>query len=234
MISIIIPAHNEKDNLLQLVEFLTNIEESSATEVIIAQSSDCCDHIEPLEIGAAVKIIKCAKKGRACQMNEGAMHAKGEILAFLHADVKPPNSFLIDIKNTIKNGFDAGFFSYKFDKDSFWLSINAFFTAKDGLFTGGGDQCLFIRKSVFSELGGFDERQVLMEDFEFFKRMKKSKVPYKIVKNDLVVSSRKYESNSYLRVNISNLLLVILFKMGYPSKKLKFLHNKLLRTPYDE
>ena len=101
------------------------------------------------------------------------------------------------------------------------------------MFTGGGDQCLFIKKQVFEAVGEYNENQVLMEDFEFFKRMKKNKVPYTIIKNDLVVSARKYECNSYLRVNLSNLLLVLLFKLGYPGDKLKILHNKLIRTPYN-
>jgi hypothetical protein len=125
------------------------------------------------------------------------------------------------------------FFSYRFDKDYWYLRLNASFTSKDGPFTGGGDQCLFIRKTVFNQLGRFNEEQVLMEDFEFFGKMKKQKVPYTIIKNDLVVSARKYECNSYLRVNLSNFLLVVLFKLGYPSKKLKILHNKLIRTPYN-
>ncbi len=233
MISIIIPAHKEKSNLIQLVTYLGDMDNSGSYEIIIAQSPDCCEDIAKIANGTSVRLVKCEKKGRACQMNEGAEHAKGEIVAFLHADVRPPKDFLGDIESALATGFDAGFFSYKFDKDNFWLGINAFFTAKDGLFTGGGDQCLFIRKSVFKKLGGFDAKQVLMEDFEFFKRMKKNKIPYTIIKNDLVVSARKYESNSYLRVNLSNLLLVILFKLGYPSQKLRFLHDKLLRTPYN-
>lgn len=122
------------------------------------------------------------------------------------------------------------FFSYKFDSERFWLKINAYFTASDGIFTGGGDQCLFIKKETFKRLDGFNENQVLMEDFEFFKRMKKAKVPYKIVKNDLLVSARKYDHNSYLKVNFCNLMMIVLFKLGYPSKKLKSLYSNMLRT----
>ena len=161
-------------------------------------------------------------------MNEASKIANGDVLVFLHADVKPPKSFLNDIQKTINSGYDAGVFSYKFDRENFFLKINASFTGKDSIFTGGGDQCLFIRKSVFENLGRFNEEQVLMEDFEFFKRMKKSKVPYTIIQNDLIVSARKYEKNSYVRVNLSNLLLVTLFNLGYPGNKLKYVNTWVL------
>jgi GT2 family glycosyltransferase len=167
-------------------------------------------------------------------MNLGAQHALGEVLVFLHADVWPPMQFLRDIATAIDRGKEAGFFSYKFNSTSKLLQLNASFTKRDGLFTGGGDQCLFIKRNVFNKLGGFDEEQVLMEDFEFFKRMKKNKVSYTIIDNALVVSARKYEHNSYIRVNLSNLLLLSLFKLGYPPLGLKQLHNKLIRTPYQQ
>jgi rSAM/selenodomain-associated transferase 2 len=232
MISVIIPAHNEKENLAVLLPQLSNLAIGHSVEVLVCLSKDTTDNSEKTTGFETVKYLSCNKRGRAVQMNDGATLAKGEVLVFLHADVKPPNNFFQDIIQTIKSGNDAGFFSYKFDKENFFLKLNASFTSKDGIFTGGGDQCLFIKKEVFENLGGFNENQVLMEDFEFFKRMKTKKVPYQIVKNDLVVSSRKYSNNSYLRVNMTNFLLVFLFKFGYKPEKLKRLHNRLLRLPY--
>ncbi|WP_394971243.1 TIGR04283 family arsenosugar biosynthesis glycosyltransferase [uncultured Croceitalea sp.] len=232
MISVIIPAHNEKENLLQLLPVLFSLAASHDVEVIVCLSRDTNDNSDKINGFNQLRHVSCNKKGRAVQMNGGAQKAKGDILVFLHADVKPPENFFRDIKQTIDQGNDAGFFSYKFDKENFFLNLNASFTTKDGIFTGGGDQCLFIKKETFDELGGFNEKQVLMEDFEFFKRMKRKGVSYKIVNNDLIVSSRKYDNNSYLRVNLTNFLLVILFKLGYKAEKLKKLHNSLLRLPY--
>jgi len=232
MITIIVPAHNEQANLESLLPQLVELSKDCSAEIIVALSSDNLDDSETILKRENVRFTKCSEKGRAVQMNKAANLAAGNVLVFLHADVKPPESFLNDIMHTLDNGYDAGFFSYRFDKKSFFLRINASFTSKDGIFTGGGDQCLFIKKEFFDDLGRFDENQVLMEDFEFFERMKKNRLRYKIIKNDLIVSARKYHNNSYLRVNLSNMLLVLLFKIGYPPKKLKSLHNRLLRIPY--
>jgi len=234
MITIIVPAHNEQKNLEKLLPNLNNLSGDNDIEVIVALSCTNSDASETIANLSNVRFIKCTATGRAAQMNHAANLARGNVLAFLHADVKPPKTFIADIERAIDNGCEAGFFSYRFDKKSFLLSINASFTSKDGIFTGGGDQCLFIKKVIFESLGRFDEHQVLMEDFEFFERMKKSKVRYKIIKNDLIVSARKYQNNSYLRVNVSNMILVLLFKWGYPPQKLKTLHNRLLRLPYQK
>ncbi len=228
MISIIVPAHNDERNLIELLESIATIQDKNSAEIILALSPD--SQTKMLDAyGEQVQLLKCKQKGRAVQMNEGSQIANGEILAFLHADVRPPDSFLPDIIKVMRD-YDAGFFSYKFDRDNFWLKVNTFFTGKNGLFTGGGDQCLFIRSTIFQRLGRFNQDLLLMEDFDFFKRMKREQVSYTIVKSNLVVSARKYESNSYLRVNLSNLLLVILFKLGYPSTKLKSIHDRLIRT----
>ena len=234
LISVIIPAHNEIKNIKELVPKLLGIGLGGEFEILVCVSPSNSDASLGLTYSKEVKLLSCPNSGRASQMNFGAAAAEGEILTFLHADVRPPNTFFSDIKTSIENGFKAGFFSYRFDKDNFFLRLNASYTSKDGIFTGGGDQCLFIQKTTFETLGCFDDRQVLMEDFEFFKRMKKAKVPYKIIKNDLTVSARKYENNSYARVNLSNLLLVFLFKMGYAPDKLKTLHNRLLKLPYQK
>jgi len=232
MTTIIIPAHNEKENLKRLLPLLNRLRKGHEVEVLVALSCSNDDGSQAMLTDYKASGIPCDTKGRAAQMNTAARMAKPGILVFLHADVIPPEGFIQDIQTTIAEGNDAGFFSYRFDKKSFFLQINAAFTAKDGIFTGGGDQCLFIKKEAFVSLNGFDEQQILMEDFEFFKRMKQNGLRYTIVKNDLVVSARKYATNSYVRINLTNFLLVVLFKCGYPAKKLKALHDRLIKMPY--
>jgi len=232
LISVIIPAFNEEENLKCLLPLLDELSMEHNVEIIVS-IGECTgnykDCIKALKNG---RLVADKRKGRAKQMNDGAAMAKGDTLVFLHADVTPPKGFFEDIKETLSNGYDAGFFSYKFDKNTFFLKLNASFTRKDGVFTGGGDQCLFIKREIFLKMRGFNESQVLMEDFEFFKRMKKNKVRYTIVDNALTVSARKYKDNSYVKVNLTNLLLVFLFKIGFAPQRLKTVHDRLLRLPY--
>lgn len=233
MISIIIPAHNEFDNLAKLLPRLGELMAGeSETEVILALSKSTSDKSKALGVAAGARVLDCSGTGRAVQMNTAAAIAEGDILVFLHADVFPPAGFISNIKDTLASGYKAGFFSYRFDSNHWLLKINSSFTARDGLFTGGGDQCLFIEKDIFFELGCFDQEQVLMEDFEFFRRMKKKNVPYRIVPNNLLVSARKYQHNSYWRVNLTNLLLLLLFKMRIPARRLQKIHHRMLNLPY--
>jgi len=67
-----------------------------------------------------------------------------------------------------------------------------------------------------------------MEDFEFTKRLRKIS-NYKILKNKALVSARKYECNSFLRVNIANLIALIMFKIDMEPIRIKSLYKKLIR-----
>jgi glycosyltransferase involved in cell wall biosynthesis len=227
LISIVIPTCNEKKNLKELKAFFDQIDTSNL-EIIVSDSIssevDIQEQIETYDW----KYLKPDQSNRAYQMNQGAMIAKGEILCFLHADVRPPFSFYSDIIISIEEGFDFGFFAYQFNPNSFLLNINARFTKKNGLFSGGGDQIHFIKKSLFYKLGGYDEKFVIMEDFEFFKRIKKLKKEYTIVQNPATVSSRKYKNNSYLKVNFLNLIAFVLFHLNFDIRKIKKIYESSL------
>src|SRR5690606_37808429 len=111
MFSIIIPAHNEKENLQKLIPKLLYLIKGFSAEVIISLSSENTESIDELYRHDSVKFLKCHQKGRAVQMNFAVSKAKGDIFIFLHADVMPPELFLEDIIKTMDEGFEAGFFS---------------------------------------------------------------------------------------------------------------------------
>jgi glycosyltransferase involved in cell wall biosynthesis len=227
-LSIIIPTHNEEANLLELATFFEkNIDSSYNIEVIVADSSSITRCEKKLE-GKYI-FLATNKVCRASQMNDGAKIARGDILVFLHADVRPPVNFINDICNTIHEGYEFGFFAYKFNPSSWILNVNSSFTHKKGIFSGGGDQIHFFSKKRFFELGGYRENFVIMEDFDMMRRVKSLKIPYTILKSQAIVSSRKYVKNSWLRVNLANLIAFSQFVLGVNPEKIRTTYTMLIK-----
>ncbi len=227
-ISVIIPTCNESLRIRQLVYHLTERGGDLLKEIIVVDASATDDDtLAQVPEGKAIA-IKSEATCRAIQMNQGAKIAQGDILYFVHADVIPPANFPMDIYASLAKGYDFGFFSYNFDSPKVLLKFNSYFTRFPNIFTGGGDQTFYTSRSLFEAQGGFDEKIVMMEDFDFFYKLKKAGLRYEIINNPVLVSARKYEKNSYLKVNLVNLITMILFRSGYRLDYLKqFYHNAL-------
>ncbi|PRY87205.1 TIGR04283 family arsenosugar biosynthesis glycosyltransferase [Mongoliibacter ruber] len=225
-ISIIIPVLNEADNLEELLPFFQKIGEAFEFELIIVDGGSK-DNSQHLVSSNGFRFLHSPRCGRAFQMNHGAAAAKGEILYFVHADTRIPTFFHEDIFDALEDNYDAGCYAYAFDSPSRLLKINSWFTKFDGVLSGGGDQTLFIKKAVFEQLGGFNEYYCIMEDFDIVRRIRK-KYRFKVIPKQILVSARKYETNSWLRVQLVNLLVFGLFFLKIHPLKLKNIYSKLL------
>ena len=226
-ISIIIPIYNESENIEKLMMFFEGLDKSTF-EVIIVDSPESSDQTSEIVKRYKHTYIKAQKSGRAAQMNEGAQCAKKNIFCFLHADVLPPITFIKDIKDTLNDENEFGFFAYQFDPTTTLLNINAKFTGKDGIFAGGGDQIHFMTKSLYEEMNGYDEHYGIMEDFDFVRPLRKLKKSFTIIQEKATVSSRKYRHNSYLKVNLLNLMAFLMFKWRSNPATIRKLYYKFL------
>jgi rSAM/selenodomain-associated transferase 2 len=216
-ISVIIPSFNEADNIGCLIESLKINGKNYLHEIIIADSPNSTDTTKEIaqKLGAIAQ--KSPHEGRAFQMNFGASIATGEILYFVHADVKVNPDYAFDILKAIKNGHDFGCYRYQFDTDDWLLKVNAFCTRLPFIWCRGGDQTLFIRKKDFLKVGKFREDYQIMEDYEFIIRAKKV-LNFKIIPKNVIVSARKYKTNSYLRVQKANFKVMRMFLSGKASQ----------------
>lgn len=225
-LSIIVPVLDEARNLVEMLPFFLNHKSKNEFEVIVVDGGSEDDS---LHVGRnlGVRVLQAKERSRACQMNLGATQALGEILYFVHADTRVLPSFFADITETVDAGVPSGCYAYSFDSDSWLLKVNSWFTHFNGLLSGGGDQTLFVKKEVFEALGGFDETYCIMEDFEFVRRLKK-KYRFKVIPKKITVSARKYTTNSWVRVQLVNLLMIVLFQFKTSPVKLKRLYSRLL------
>ena len=227
MISIIIPTYNEEKNIGKLVAPLKKAGGEKVLEIIVSDggSSDLT-LINAKQAGASA--YASPLNGRAAQMNFGASLSKGSILYFVHADTLPPETFAGDIIKAIEAGFDFGRFRTKFDSSSVLLKMNAWLTRFDLFECYGGDQTLFIKRSLFEQCKGFNEDLKIMEEYEFCKRAR-IQGRYKIMTGETLISARKYHKNSWLKVQLANAKIVRMYKKGADQHHLVEEYKKMLK-----
>ncbi|MEJ6491288.1 MAG: hypothetical protein QNL60_02365 [Flavobacteriales bacterium] len=63
---------------------------------------------------------------------------------------------------------------------------------------------MFVKKDLFKKLNGFDEKFVIMEEYDFMTRALKL-LDYEIMDGATIVSTCKYSTNSYFKVMLANL-----------------------------
>lgn len=225
--SVIIPTLNEADNMADLLRRLRTCGGDQLKEIIVVDAGSQDKTIEIAKQEGA-KIIQSQRKGRAPQMNLGAKEAAGDILYFVHGDTLPPECYMQSIEKALTEKYPVGCFRYQFKSNRKLLKVNAFFTRFKMIWCRGGDQSLFIRKDIFEELQGYREDYQIMEDFEFILRVRKV-YPFKIIPKDMLVSARKYDENSYLRVQIANLIVFNMFRLGYSQDAMVRMYRRLLK-----
>ncbi len=225
-ISIIIPVHNEAENIGKLVRYLVQHKKEFVTEIVVVDAASTDNTIE-IAKQAGAKTIISPQKGRAAQMNYAASLSTGGILYFVHADTFPPSSFANDITAAVTEGFEVGRFRTKFNSTKWYLKINAWFTRFDWFICMGGDQTLFITRALYQKSGGFRTDMKIMEEFEFVPRVRKL-ASYKIFKKPALVSARKYDTNSWWQVQMANKKIVSMYKSGADQESMINMYKKML------
>ncbi len=225
-ISIIIPTLNEAPHIGELLNYLKKNANGNLTDLIVADGGST-DGTPQIAAAAGAKVIDCESKGRSCQMNEGVKNSTGDILYFVHADTIPPPSFMQDIEAAINENFPIGCFRFKFNSDKKILKFNAFMTRFDKMYCRGGDQTLFVKRSLFEELEGYRNDYKIMEEYDFIERARKQ-YDFKIIPKDVIVSARKYEERSWFRVMFANSIVFNMYRLGVSQDTMVKTYQRLL------
>lgn len=227
LLTIIIPVFNEAASIEKLVIYLKQFGANYLADIIVVDGGSTDDTIN-LATNAGAKVVVSPRKGRAAQMNYGASLAKGDVFYFVHADTLPPKNFMGEIQQAIQKDYSLGRYRTRFNSNRTILKINAWFTRFDFFICMGGDQTLFVTKKLFDELGGFNESMKLMEEFEFCQKARE-KGKYKIMKGAAIISARKYETNSWLTVQLANAKIVRMYKKGSSQQQMIDEYSRRLR-----
>ena len=221
-ISIIIPALNEAATI---VRTLSHLERVDNLEVIVVDGGSI-DETAALAESRGAKLIH-SNPGKAIQMNTGAAAAAGDILVFLHADTLLPESFSDQIVLALnQKGVAAGAFRLSIDSTAASIRfIECMANLRSRLLQlPYGDQALFMKKSLFGEIGGFPEL-LIMEDFILVRRLKcKGKII--IVPKAVTTSPRRWLHLGILKTWLINQLIIMAYYLGFPPERLTRIYRR--------
>lgn len=212
MISIIIPTLNEEKAIAQTLTHTLQL--SGRCEIIVADGGSTDKTIQIAHQFDTVTVVH-GPRGRAKQMNTGAVHARGEWLLFLHADTYLPATALIQIRSFENDHrIQAGGFLQQFSGNDWRLKLISYLDnrrcRKSRIIFG--DQALFIRTKLFTELGGFPNQDIL-EDVAFGQNLNTVTVP-KLVEAAAVTDSRRFEQAGIFKSFMRVATILTRLKMG--------------------
>ncbi len=221
-ISIIIPALNEEGRIEETVQSLIN-GGRSGLEVIVVDGGST-DRTRDVARGiSGIEVVDTGRANRGAQMNAGAAIARGDILVFLHADVRLPAGAITAVRSALRDESVAGgCFLLRFPEGAgrSLRLVAAGINLRTRLFTTAtGDQTIFVSRRVFNELGGF-EPLPLMEDIEFFHRLRRGRRVV-VLREKVEISPRRWIQRGVWRTVFLMYALRFGYWLGFSPARLK-------------
>ena len=216
-ISVIIPTLDETSTIAATLDSALRLRPYEVV-VIDGGSSD-----NTREIAAAFDVqVLTAERGREKQMNRGASETGGDVLLFLHADTRLPDTAFADIAAALADPpCVGGRFDVELEGEHWMLKIvGAMINGRSRLSKiGTGDQAIFVRREIFNAMGGYPEIP-LMEDIALCRALKRvGRIA--CLRSRVVTSARRWENDGVWRTIIRMWILKLLYFGGVSPTRLK-------------
>lgn len=210
-LSIVTPVLNEAAGIVETLTALAPLR-AAGVEVIVADGGST-DATVQLATPYADQIVH-APRGRARQMNAGAAVSGGDVLLFLHADTRLPDSALADLDAALAGGAQWGRFDVRISGRPAMLRVVAASINLRSRLSGiaTGDQAIFVRRRAFDEVGGFADYP-LMEDLALSDALRKRWRPA-CLKAKVTTSGRRWEQHGVWRTIVLMWTLRSAYRLG--------------------
>jgi glycosyltransferase involved in cell wall biosynthesis len=215
-VSIIVPTLNEENYVGSLLSDIAK-QTKDADEITIVDGRSKDGTVSVVERFSNV-VLLIGSPPVACQRNLGGRKAKGDVVVFLDADVRLPETFLEDfLEGFERRQLDIACPLYVPYRSTLTINaVHAFFNAMFVVFQkvlpSGAGHCIVIKREIFQRSRGFDPG-LKFDDIELIRRLSK-KHRFGIVEERLFVSDRRYKEHGVMQMLLRYLLMSLLFAVG--------------------
>lgn len=211
--SIIIPVLNEERQISLTLASLEAERSKRNFELVVVDGGSGDQSVEVIRQFESVLLVETATANRGLQMNAGARLTTGDVLIFLHADTRLPPCALAAIERALADErTSGGCFQIRFPPGSpYSLGVmERGINLRTRLFkTATGDQAIFVRRDVFTSIGGF-QAIPLMEDIRLINEVKRSG-QIAVLDEQVEISPRRWLKHGVWRT----MFLMYALRFGY-------------------
>ena len=218
-LSIIIPVRNEEQTIAGILRSLARQDRISECQIIVVDGGSTDGTANIAQAFPFVELVTSAP-GLERQMNRGSKTAEGKTLWFLHADTTLPNaSTIAHVIDAMEDpGLVGGACRFKLRADDLYYQIvnTAVDLRAKVLRRPYGDQGIFVRRTVFQEIGGY--RDTNCSDLDLVLRMR-AHGPIRILSPKVATSARTWQRYGKIRTTLWHLKEWIGYEISRKSGK---------------
>ena len=214
--SVVIPALNEERLLGGLLSDLA-AQSRPPDEVFVVDAGSEDGTVAVAERFPFVEVIRSTPPV-AVGRNAGGRQASGDVIVFLDADVRLPETFLAGFLGEFeRRGYDIACPLY-YPHDStpaverFHDVFNLVMRATQNLSPSGAGACVAVRGGLFRDSAGFDP-SFKFDDIELIRRLSKGR-RFGIVEEKVLVSDRRFREQGFARSMAQYAFMALAFTIG--------------------
>ena len=217
LVSIVIPVYREPIEIGRCLAYLATCRRMDASEIIVVEGDG--GRSMPAHDVLPIRVVR-SSPGRGRQLNAGATVARGDTLLFLHVDTRPPRGFVSAIGRALVTR-DAGAFDLHVETVHPFVRVVSLVGLVRSRITRipYGDQAQFIRRDVFTALGGFPDVPI-MEDVILMDRVKQAGKPIALLRPPARTSDRRWIHEGPVTAFLRNQRIMRSFRRGVAPDRL--------------
>jgi len=225
LVSVIVPTYDEEAQLPGTLDHLRAL--PGRFELLVADGGSGDRTLEIARDHPAAPRVVVDGENRAGQLNAAAAAARGELLLFLHADSRLPQTAYESLAAAhADREIVGGNFTLRFDGgDRFARLLTGVYALERRRGYYYGDSSVWVRRETFAALGGY-RPLAIMDDYDFVRRIERHG-PTARLPGPALTSPRRWRALGVTRTLLSWCAIRWLFLCGVSPDRLARLYRRM-------